>query len=257
MCDKYSGIDQALYNGGWKWNSLTCLRDPKRRQKIPAMSQKTAKKPSKTPVRARPQLGHQVRIIGGLWKRTPLPVLEAEGLRPTPDRVRETVFNWIGHLIDGAWERLHCLDLFAGTGALGFEAASRGVAAVTMVDVHTPVIKQLEIIKMKLGADQVHLVRADALTTAQAMAARGERFNLIFLDPPYHQDWLIRTLPLCERLLTEDGMIYAESEGSLAATEDMDFELEGAPVWLAPWEVVREGKAGIVFFHLLQRKKPA
>ncbi|MFX6702215.1 RsmD family RNA methyltransferase, partial [Acinetobacter baumannii] len=71
-----------------------------------------------------------MRIIGGQWKRTPLPVLDAEGLRPTPDRVRETVFNWITHLIDGGWEQVACLDLFAGSGALGFEAASRGARRV-------------------------------------------------------------------------------------------------------------------------------
>ncbi|WP_234814918.1 RsmD family RNA methyltransferase, partial [Noviherbaspirillum denitrificans] len=81
--------------------------------------------------RRKPQ---QVRIIGGQWKRTPLAVLDAEGLRPTPDRVRETVFNWINHLLDGGWEQVRCLDLFAGTGALGFEAASRGAVRVVMVE---------------------------------------------------------------------------------------------------------------------------
>lgn len=214
------------------------------------------KKPAKKPVHPGPKLAHQVRIIGGVWKRTPLPVLEAEGLRPTPDRVRETVFNWINHIIDGAWGEMNCLDLFAGTGALGFEAASRGVAAVTMVDAHTPVIKQLEMVKAKLDAQQVHLVRADALVTAQGMAARGERFDLIFLDPPYQQEWLMRALPLCERLLADGGLVYAESGKSLNVTEAAETGAEPMPVWLAPWEIVREGKAGIVFYHLLQRKQP-
>ncbi|HAT31352.1 MAG TPA: 16S rRNA (guanine(966)-N(2))-methyltransferase RsmD, partial [Janthinobacterium sp.] len=91
------------------------------------------KKPAKVPVHHAPH-SNQVRIIGGAWKRTALPVLDALGLRPTPDRVRETVFNWINHLRDGAWAGAECLDLFAGSGALGFEAASRGALGVTMVD---------------------------------------------------------------------------------------------------------------------------
>ena len=89
--------------------------------------QRSQKRLSAKPVNRGPQ---QVRIIGGVWKRTPLPVINAEGLRPTPDRVRETVFNWLNHLLDGGWQRMACLDLFAGTGALGFEAASRGAAKV-------------------------------------------------------------------------------------------------------------------------------
>ena len=93
---------------------------------------------------------HTVRIIGGQWKRTPLPVLDAEGLRPTPDRVRETVFNWITHLIDGAWEQVACLDLFAGSGALGFEAASRGARRVVMVENSGPAVRQLEANRDKL-----------------------------------------------------------------------------------------------------------
>lgn len=206
------------------------------------------KKPVKQPSHQRPVPARQVRIIGGLWKRTPLPVLEAEGLRPTPDRVRETVFNWINHLIDGNWERLHCLDLFAGTGALGFEAASRGAAAVTMVDCHTPAIKQLEAIKAKLNAGQVTLVRGDAFATAQSLASMQRRFDLILLDPPYQSDWLQRSLPLCQKLLSEDGLVYVESGRTLTG--------ETAPDWLDGWEVVRDGKAGMVFFHLLQRKKP-
>jgi 16S rRNA (guanine(966)-N(2))-methyltransferase RsmD len=89
----------------------------------------------------------QVRIIGGAWKRTPLPVLDALGLRPTPDRVRETVFNWINHQLAGDWDSVDCLDLFAGSGALGFEAASRGARSVTMIDNHAPATRQLELIK--------------------------------------------------------------------------------------------------------------
>src|SRR5688572_8341477 len=95
------------------------------------MQKKQAKKPVHSMARRAAQ---QVRIIGGQWKRTPLAVVGAEGLRPTPDRVRETVFNWLNHLLDGQWDSVACLDLFAGTGALGFEAASRGAGKVVMVE---------------------------------------------------------------------------------------------------------------------------
>ena len=206
------------------------------------------KHPNK-PVPKRAALTHQVRIIGGQWKRTPLPVLDAEGLRPTPDRVRETVFNWLNHLFDGGWQRLACLDLFAGTGALGFEAASRGAARVVMVEASMPAVRQLEATRGKLRAEHVSVLRGDALTQAQRLASaiNDVRFDVIFLDPPYHQDWLAKILPLCERLLTEDGMVYAESEQPLDA--------DSGPDWLARWNVVRADKAGMVFYHLLQRKK--
>ena len=160
--------------------------------------QKKIKKPAKVPVHHAPP-PNQVRIIGGQWKRSVLPVLQALGLRPTPDRVRETVFNWINHLRDGDWANAQVLDLFAGSGALGFEAASRGAASVTMVDTHTPVIRQLEENKAKLHADKVQLLRGDALLTAQGLAARGQRYDLIFLDPPYQQDFLAKVLP-CARI---------------------------------------------------------
>lgn len=208
--------------------------------------QKTSfKKPPKVPVHHAPH-ARQVRIIGGLWKRTALPVLDALDLRPTPDRVRETVFNWINHLRDGAWSQADCLDLFAGSGALGFEAASRGAQSVTMVDSYTPIIRQLDEVKTKLGAAQVQLLRGDAMTIAQNMATRGQRFDLIFLDPPYQQDFLSRILPVCKTLLKEGGLVYAES--GLALT------FEGAdtrPEWIQPWQVLRADKAGTVYYHLL------
>ncbi|SHH44907.1 16S rRNA (guanine(966)-N(2))-methyltransferase RsmD [Massilia sp. CF038] len=209
------------------------------------------KKPAKVPVHRAPP-PQQVRIIGGAWKRTPLPVLDALGLRPTPDRVRETVFNWINHLWNANWADASCLDLFAGSGALGFEAASRGARAVTMIDSHTPVVRQLEAIQTKLKADNVQILRGDALTSAQGMALRGQRYDLIFLDPPYHQDFLSKSLPLCQTLLTAGGLVYAEAGAPLPfAPEDGS----APPDWLAPWELVRSDKAGVVFYHLLQLRK--
>ena len=223
------------------------------------------KKPSVKPraQRVRPALAHQVRIIGGRWKRTPLPVLAAEGLRPTPDRVRETVFNWIGHLFDGQWDRVACLDLFAGTGALGFEAASRGAASVLLVEAHTPAVRQLEVTRDKLTASNVTIVRGDAMTTTQSLISRSGdgQFNLIFLDPPYHQDWLAKMLPLCRRLLADGGLIYVEAEASLRddcdAGPGKDQDGPAAPAWLAGWTVVRADRAGLVYYHLLQCEKTA
>jgi 16S rRNA (guanine966-N2)-methyltransferase len=216
------------------------------------MQKKTSTKPRVQ--RVRPPLTHQVRIIGGQWKRTPLPVLSAEGLRPTPDRVRETVFNWLNHLIDGRWSETGCLDLFAGTGALGFEAASRGAAQVVMVEEHAAAVRQLEATRARLGAGAVTIVRGDAAAIARSLIARndGSRFGVIFLDPPYHQDWMATMLPLCRRLLADGGIVYVEAESAL------DRALPGAtlPGWLDGWEVVRADRAGMVFYHLLQCGNP-
>ena len=194
----------------------------------------------------RPRLApQQVRIIGGEWKRRLLPVLDALGLRPTPDRVRETVFNWIHHQVGGDWGHIDCLDLFAGSGALGFEAASRGARSVTMLDFHAPVARQLMENKELLKAENVTILRGDALTVGRDMAGRGQRYDLIFLDPPYQQDFIAKALPLCIDLLNEDGMVYVEAEYALPEGEDR-------PDWLAPWEQVRADKAGMVFYHLLK-----
>jgi 16S rRNA G966 N2-methylase RsmD len=118
-----------------------------------------------------------------------------------------------------------------------------------MVDSHSPVIRQLETIKDKLHADTVSLVRADALASAQSMMLRGQRFDLVFLDPPYQQDFLSRTLPLCVNLLGEDGLVYVESGAALPLGDDEDGAM---PDWLAPWEVIRADKAGIVFYYLFK-----
>lgn len=204
--------------------------------------------PHRTPTTHKPRLApRQVRIIGGQWKRSLLPVLDALGLRPTPDRVRETVFNWINHQFDGYWADKDCLDLFAGSGALGFEAASRGARSVTLVDSHAPAVRQLEQNRDKLKAQNIQLLRADAAATAASMAARGQRFDAIFLDPPYQQGLLEKTLPQCDALLKEGGLVYAESGAALPFGDD-------APEWLQGFEPLRSDKAGMVFFYLLSKK---
>ena len=200
---------------------------------------------------------HQIRLIGGQWKRTPLNVISAEGLRPTPDRVRETVFNWLHHLIDGRWDSLRCLDLFAGSGALGFEAASRGASHVTMVENHTPALKQLMQVKEKLGAEQIELLRADALTVVANMVVRQQRFDVIFLDPPFNQGILQKILPDCAKLLTESGLLYLEAEHPMPSESAQAKLSEAELMFLQDWRVIRADKAGSVYFHILQRNNLA
>lgn len=174
-----------------------------------------------------------VRIIGGQYRRRNLKFPDSEGLRPTPDRVRETLFNWLGQELDG-W---HCLDLFAGSGALGFEAASRGAARVVMVESMPKVLAALrENVDMLQNPREIEIIRMDAL---QYLASLKAKFDLIFLDPPYKKGWIPRLEPLLPGVLNEDGAIYVEAE----------HEIES----LAGWRVERHGKAGEVHFHLLRR----
>jgi 16S rRNA (guanine(966)-N(2))-methyltransferase RsmD len=192
-----------------------------------------------------------VRIIGGLWKRTHLPVIAAEGLRPTPDRVRETLFNWIGHQWNQEWAGRAVLDLFAGTGALGMEAASRGAARVLLAELSAPAVRQLNDNCAKLKASQVQVQRADAFALAETLARQPGRWDLIFVDPPYQLDLLPRLLPVCERLLTPQGLLYAEHG------DPLPFDAEGVSneAWLSAWELVRHEKAGQVHAHLLRLRK--
>ncbi|MGN6388621.1 MAG: 16S rRNA (guanine(966)-N(2))-methyltransferase RsmD [Burkholderiaceae bacterium] len=192
---------------------------------------------------------HRIRIVGGQWKRTPLTVVDGAGLRPTPDRVRETVFNWLVHLLGDDWSSLRCLDLFAGSGALGFEAASRGAADVLMVEQNPAAVRQIEAVKTRLGATQVEVRRGDALTALQRLAG-ARRFDLVFADPPYGAGWLETILPTCRAILRDGGLLYVESEMPLAGGD--------APAWLHEWDIVRAGRAGMVHFHLLRpRAMPA
>ena len=175
----------------------------------------------------------QLRITGGQWRSRRLQAIDAPGLRPTPDRVRETLFNWLGQELDG-W---HCLDLFAGSGALGFEAASRGAARVLMIENSPRVLAALhENHELLHKPASVEIRRGDAL---QCLASVHDAFDLIFLDPPYHKGWLPRLAPLLDKALKADGALYVEAE----------HEIES----LAGWRTTRHGKAGGVHYHLLRR----
>ena len=182
---------------------------------------------------------HTIRIIGGDWKRTPLPVLDLDGLRPTPDRVRETLFNWLGQRLDGQ----RCLDLFAGSGALGFEAASRGASRVVMVERNARAAQQLRANQSRLRADAIEIAEADALRIAAGLAPGS--FDVVFLDPPFGEDLLGRALEVAAPLVSDEGFLYVESGSPVDPARDDA---------LAGWVLFRHGKAGAVHYHLLQRE---
>ena len=180
---------------------------------------------------------HEVRIIGGQWKRSKLPVADRPGLRPTPDRVRETLFNWLGQDLAG-WR---CLDAFAGSGALGFEAASRGAAESVLLERDRVLARSLAQTAERLGATAVRVEAADALGwMARCPTAR---FDLVFIDPPFDAELSEPALELAVPLLAPEGFIYLEA-GQPFADDAL------APIGLAPH---RQARAGAVHFHLLRR----
>ena len=180
--------------------------------------------------------GKPIRIVAGQYRRTPIAVPEVPGLRPTPDRVRETLFNWLTHLWAGEYAGKRVLDLFAGSGALGFEAASRGATQVLLVEHDRTAVAALRALRDKLKADAVRVHAGEAMQVVQRMDA--SRFELILLDPPFGQDWLPRLWPLLPGILDEHGLVYVESEAPLAPP--------------AGFEVIRQDRAGAVHYGLLQ-----
>lgn len=172
-----------------------------------------------------------VRIGAGSWRSRLLQFPNAEGLRPTPDRVRQTVFNWLGQDLTGKV----CLDLFAGTGVMGFEALSRNAKSVVMVELAKAPFQSLLQNKEKLEATQAQIIQQDAL---QFIANHQQKFDVIFCDPPYQKQWLDKLMPLLGAHLSQEGLLYAEAE----------FELTSD----ASWEVIKHGKAGNVYYHLLK-----
>ena len=180
---------------------------------------------------------HEVRLIGGQWKRSKLPVADAPGLRPTPDRVRETVFNWLGQDLTG-WR---CLDAFAGSGALGFEAASRGAAEVVLLERDRRLASRLDEARQRLKAAQVRIETVDALGWMARCAAAS--FELVFIDPPFDSALVEPALALAARLIVPHGFVYVESGAAPAA----------APPVAHGLTLHRQGRAGAVHFQLLQR----
>lgn len=173
---------------------------------------------------------NKVRIIGGELRSRVISFPDAEGLRPTPDRVRETLFNWLGQTLYGRT----CLDLFAGSGALGFEAASRGAARVVMVERNPAVLRALQDNAKKLGCADVSVEEQDGLEFASRDA---QQYDVIFLDPPFQNDYLPKLLEVLPQRLNEKGVVYVESGAAITAPP--------------PWQVIKSGKAGQVHYQLL------
>lgn len=185
----------------------------------------------------------EVRIIGGQWKRSKLPVADMPGLRPTPDRVRETLFNWLGQDLDG-WR---CLDAFSGSGALGFEAASRGAAEVTLIERDSKLVRGLRAVQERLKATEtVRVEVADAL--AWMARSAPDRFDLVFIDPPFDADLFVPALKAAVRVVVPSGVIYLEASRSF-----VDDPLLGE----LGLRLHRHGRAGAVHFHLIQRAEPS
>jgi len=176
--------------------------------------------------------GNKVRIIGGRWRSRILRFPPAAHLRPTPDRVRETLFNWLGQRLDG----LACLDLFAGSGALGFEALSRGASRVVMVEKDRAVAAGLRESARLLEAEPRILVR-DAIDW---LAEGGERFDVAFVDPPYASGLAERALAGLGARLSPGARVYVESDRRLEAPEG--------------WRALREDRAGAVRYALYEAR---
>jgi len=180
---------------------------------------------------------NELRIVGGHWRGRKLRFPSSEGLRPTPDRVRETLFNWLQQDLTG----LSCLDLYSGSGALGFEAASRGAASVVAVERNREVCAELRRNCELLDARQVRVVQRDVMSFLRDPA---HPYDVVFADPPFHQDLVI---PCCCQLeeggwLRANAFIYIEAEKEL--------KLEGLP---ESWVAYRSRQAGVVGYHLFRR----
>jgi 16S rRNA (guanine966-N2)-methyltransferase len=179
----------------------------------------------------------QLRIIGGQWRGRKLPILDSTGLRPTTDRVRETLFNWLQNTLPDS----RCLDCFAGSGALGFEALSRYATVACLVELDRHVVKQLQANQQKLAASGCNIVQAD---TIQWLSKTGTAYDVVFVDPPFHQGLTEKTIELLERngWLAERAFIYVERETN-------------APELSVPdsWSLYREKVAGQVCSRLYYR----
>ncbi|CAN4268393.1 COG0742 N6-adenine-specific methylase [Methylophilaceae bacterium] len=186
------------------------------------------------PLSSKASKTNQVRINAGVWRSRLLKFPDVEGLRPTPERVRQTVFNWLGQDLTGKT----CLDLFAGTGAFGFEALSRNAKNVVMVENSVLAYQSLMQNQQLLDAKNSHILRQDVLAF---LSQNTQLFDVVFCDPPYHKAWLEKILPSLNQHLSPSGLLYIEAEFSLELRD-----------LLSGWQLVKQNKAGNVYYHLLK-----
>ncbi|KAF1018306.1 MAG: Ribosomal RNA small subunit methyltransferase D [Paracidovorax wautersii] len=216
-----------------------------RRTDTRAPAKPAAAGPARSPRPGAPRTAaHEVRIIGGQWKRSKLGVADKPGLRPTPDRVRETLFNWLTSAGGDDWSRWQVIDAFAGTGALGFEAASRGAGRVTLVEQDAALVAMLHASRARLQAESVTVVRGDGRAVLERWPAASAQ--LILLDPPFDADWYEAALRAARQALAPGGWLYVEAPQAWSDEA------------LAPLDLTlfRHLKAGAVHAHLLQRLAP-
>ena len=190
--------------------------------------------------RAASRRQNRVRVIGGVWRSRMIPFPDLPGLRPTPDRVRETLFNWLGQDLTGR----HCLDLYAGSGALGFEALSRGAASVTMVERAVRAWQALQANAALLGARGLNLVCGDALEFLAGVSSGAQgstKFDVVFLDPPFGEGIPEDLWPRLIESLSDEGLVYFECDAMFAGHPQL--------------EMLKHGRAGAVHYHLLGRKR--
>lgn len=173
----------------------------------------------------------KVRIIGGHWRSRLISFPQLPDLRPTADRIRETLFNWLGQDLTG----MNCLDLFSGSGALGFEAVSRGARQVVMLENNALVYQSLQHNKHELQADQIELIKEDAL---HFLHRDVRRFDVIFVDPPYRLELSSQILTLLPLHLKENGLVYLENNRQ--------------PTLGSEWQIRRQSQAGNVFYQLVE-----
>ncbi|GEA62662.1 ribosomal RNA small subunit methyltransferase D [Vibrio comitans NBRC 102076] len=180
-----------------------------------------------------------IRIISGLWRGRKLPVHDAEGLRPTTDRVKETLFNWIANDIPHA----RCLDLFAGSGGLGFEAASRQAEEVTLIELNSQAFQQLQQNAQTVKATNINVLNQNSLNF---LKQEGQPYDIVFIDPPFRQGLLAESIELLENnhWLNDQALIYIETEKEL--------EMPALP---ENWQLHREKVAGQVRFQLFIREQ--
>jgi 16S rRNA (guanine966-N2)-methyltransferase len=174
---------------------------------------------------------NRVRIIAGKWRSRLVSFPPAAQLRPTPDRVRETLFNWLGQRLDGC----ACLDLFAGSGVLGFEALSRGAARVVMVEGDRETAAGLRESARLLQAESVEIVQSDALKYVERSR---DKFDVVFVDPPFASDLAVRAMALLPAILNPGARVYVESAAALDLA--------------APWRLLRDDRAGAVRYALYE-----